>query len=624
MRPSVVLPCLVGALLGAAPVRSQVDCLGVLGGPALPGTSCNDNNAFTGNDVWDANCVCAGQPFDCSGIPGGPVFPGMACDDGSPFTINDWVDVDCVCRGTGITDCNAVEFGTAWPGTPCDDGDPLTTTEVWSPNCACTVPYTDCDGATFGYQVPGFPCDDGDPWTVGEVWSTTCTCDTAGFDPVSGFVFLDVDQNGSYGPGDHPILNRTVRAEPGHSITTTGADSSFWLPLSAGNYELIVSPGTADTQSGTPYMVSVTNGVASTGHQLAMTATAPLHDLAGSGTMAPAPRPGFFTTISIFVSNTGNVRTDGTVDLSFDPQLQFASSNPAAVVNANTLSWDLDTLELGEVVSLNATVWTPSNVPLGTQLLCTAQLTTPDDDPTNDAWTITPLVVGSYDPNDIQVAPEVLTLQEVADGTPVTYTVRFQNTGTYVADHVRILDTLPAELDLTTFTFVGSTHPCTVHLFNGVLDLRFDHILLPDSATDPVGSNGSVTFRITPNAGLPIGTVVANRVDIYFDFNAPVRTNDAVFTVEQSTGVGDGEARADELLLLPNPASDVLQVLVNGAPGARVQIRVIDQAGRSVRQVNAVAGTALRIGITDLPDGLYTVQAIGDGSLSNARFVKRN
>lgn len=72
----------------------------------------------------------------------------------------------------------------------------------------------------------------------------------------------------------------------------------------------------------------------------------------------------------MFVTNTGNVRTDGTVDLSFDPLQQFVSSNPAAVLNGNTLSWDWSTLELGEVVMLNATVLTPSNVPLGTQLVC--------------------------------------------------------------------------------------------------------------------------------------------------------------------------------------------------------------------------------------------------------------
>jgi len=84
-----------------------------LGGPALPGTGCNDNDPTTGNDVWDANCVCIGLQFDCSGIPGGPVFPGMPCDDVSALTINDVVDVDCVCRGTGFADCEGISPGNA-------------------------------------------------------------------------------------------------------------------------------------------------------------------------------------------------------------------------------------------------------------------------------------------------------------------------------------------------------------------------------------------------------------------------------------------------------------------------------------------------------------------------------
>jgi len=46
------------------------DCLGVIGGPALPGTSCNDNNVCTINDTWDANCNCAGtfQDTDSDGV----------------------------------------------------------------------------------------------------------------------------------------------------------------------------------------------------------------------------------------------------------------------------------------------------------------------------------------------------------------------------------------------------------------------------------------------------------------------------------------------------------------------------------------------------------------------------
>ena len=38
----------------------QVDCLGVAGGTALPGTPCDDGNPSTFNDVWSSDCTCAG------------------------------------------------------------------------------------------------------------------------------------------------------------------------------------------------------------------------------------------------------------------------------------------------------------------------------------------------------------------------------------------------------------------------------------------------------------------------------------------------------------------------------------------------------------------------------------
>ena len=38
------------------------DCVGVVGGTALPGTSCDDGNAYTVNDLYDADCNCAGEP----------------------------------------------------------------------------------------------------------------------------------------------------------------------------------------------------------------------------------------------------------------------------------------------------------------------------------------------------------------------------------------------------------------------------------------------------------------------------------------------------------------------------------------------------------------------------------
>lgn len=77
--------------------NQQVDCLGVPGGPALPGTACDDGNADTQNDVYDANCTCLGE--DCLGVPGGNALPGEPCDDGDPNTANDTWQTGCICSG---------------------------------------------------------------------------------------------------------------------------------------------------------------------------------------------------------------------------------------------------------------------------------------------------------------------------------------------------------------------------------------------------------------------------------------------------------------------------------------------------------------------------------------------
>ena len=48
----------------------EEDCLGVVGGSALPGTPCNDNNACTTNDTWSADCNCAGTAVSAPSITG--------------------------------------------------------------------------------------------------------------------------------------------------------------------------------------------------------------------------------------------------------------------------------------------------------------------------------------------------------------------------------------------------------------------------------------------------------------------------------------------------------------------------------------------------------------------------
>ncbi len=50
--------------------------------PGQVGSTCDDANASTGNDVINGTCVCIGQVIDCAGVPGGSALPGTGCISG--------------------------------------------------------------------------------------------------------------------------------------------------------------------------------------------------------------------------------------------------------------------------------------------------------------------------------------------------------------------------------------------------------------------------------------------------------------------------------------------------------------------------------------------------------------
>jgi hypothetical protein len=89
-----------------------LDCQGIPGGSALPGTPCDDGDPTTGNDTWTSECECAGVPVDCAGEPGGSALPGTPCDDGNPNTGDDTWSSDCECVGLPL-DCAGVPGGDA-------------------------------------------------------------------------------------------------------------------------------------------------------------------------------------------------------------------------------------------------------------------------------------------------------------------------------------------------------------------------------------------------------------------------------------------------------------------------------------------------------------------------------
>ncbi|BDS10517.1 DUF7619 domain-containing protein [Aureispira anguillae] len=151
----------------------------------------------------------------------------------------------------------------------------------------------------------------------------------------------------------------------------------------------------------------------------------------------------------------------------------------------------------------------------------------PHDDANPDVDIFCGVVTGSYDPNDKRGFPLGLgTENEILPQQDLDYIIRFQNTGTDTAFVVVIRDTLPMELDILSLREGAASHDYSFRIYGPrVLEWRFNNIILPDSSSNLIASQGFVSFKVKQAANLPLGTIINNHAAIYFDFNQPIITN---------------------------------------------------------------------------------------------------
>lgn len=238
-------------------------------------------------------------------------------------------------------------------------------------------------------------------------------------------------------------------------------------------------------------------------------------------------------------------------------------------------------------------------------------LYTPDSFLENNISECANLVTGAFDPNDKLVSP--IGLKETGDISAVdsvlTYTIRFQNTGTDTAFTVVVRDTLDTDVfDLNSFAPLYSSHPFFLDLEEGnILVFTFDPIHLPDSNRSEAGSKGFVMFSIQLKDGLPPGTKISNEAAIYFDYNIPVITDPAQNTIVK---VSDQESIWLDISLAPNPVTDqtILSIQkVEGLQWAEMALFSMEGVLSKHFKRSTLTEQVSRIPIDtyDLPPGVY-------------------
>lgn len=339
-------------------------------------------------------------------------------------------------------------------------------------------------------------------------------------------------------------------------------------------------------------------------------------------------RPGFTLYYYINYSSISASTMNGTISLVVDDTLSFlGASIPPNLISGDTLFWNYSNLQQLQHRSINVTFQVPADVNLlGDTLHACAEITplVGDVDVSNNTSCYDRVIVGSYDPNDKQVMPEGDIL---LSDTKLTYTIRFQNSGTDTAFNVVVIDTLSANLDITSIRNITASHPFSYDVSGqGVLTFTFDNILLPDSNVNEPASHGLIQFEIDQHPSNTIGTTIENTAEIYFDFNPPIVTNTVSNTIVTLTSVGENNV-VNKINIYPNPANEQFTIDFNVQEVNEVSIALYDLLGNKVSQFmqqKKVQGSyQMNWNVSDVNSGIYFVAIkIGEQTYLNKVVIQ--
>ncbi len=349
--------------------------------------------------------------------------------------------------------------------------------------------------------------------------------------------------------------------------------------------------------------------------------------------------PGVGARVEAWPQNYSCLPQTGTATLTLDPNTTFVNEiyGRPVTVSGNQVIWNFSGLtsmsgwwwyygSVDRYVGLNCS----SNLQIGDSVCYTLDVapTSGDINPANNTITRCYPVKSSWDPNFKEVYPRGVGAQGyVAQNTEFTYTIHFQNTGTAPAHNIAVLDTMDVDLDMNTFQIIAASHYVQPHVIgSNLIKFEFNNIMLPDSVTSQVASQGWVTYKIKAKANQPGGTQYTNTAYIYFDFNPTVVTNSTLNTISVGVGVNEIINAISKISVAPNPVSDFTQLTLQSTETGNVTIQIIDMLGQIVGSEEKALNKGKNIFTVDtkkLVEGIYLLNVTGANSvLGSVKIIK--
>lgn len=463
------------------------------------------------------------------------------------------------------------------------------------------------------------------PGLLNSAYTTNCATNPCPVNRIRGTILYDIAGSGcmnSVTPCDNTRITIT-----GNAAWTTFTDSAgrFELVTQQLNENFTITPHfnklyyIADPQSA---MVSFTTHGNVFDKVFCVSSPETHHDLEIIASSGERTRPGFDFTCNVDYTNNGTTLADGVVNLYFDDEVMDVVAVEPAYDNYanNCLSWSFTGLlpfenrELSVTFNLN----TPLDIPPlngGDVLDFKAEIlpVESDESPDDNTSTLSQLVVNSYDPNDKTcLEGDALNIEKVGDY--VHYLIRFENLGTAEATFVRVKDVIDTlKFDINSFAILNSSHPCECSITEGnVIEFLFNYINLSNQH----GVNdGFISFKIRTFANLQLNDIFLNKALIYFDYNAPVITNECETIILLNVNAEDNKLPGSDIRIFPNPADELVHI---SSKHSIQQVDLLDGNGRLIRSFPGT--TAIQVG--NLKNGLYFIRVRQKTGVTVVKMLK--
>lgn len=392
---------------------------------------------------------------------------------------------------------------------------------------------------------------------------------------VEGNLFVDVNLNGILDSSDVGMMYSNVNSIPEGDFAFAAPSGAYFMNFADTNGVYLLLPEELEHWSivtdSLSYLIEINETFDSIDSLDFGFYPDSLFDAVTVDLVGAFPRCNTVVNYWLNTRNSGTTIPSGNIKLILDDSLTFITSSviPDSIVD-QTIYWSYDSLLYFSDYQIKVDVEMPDYATEGDTLLSILQATVDSlgEMVYADTVILEQVLNCNYDPNDKIASPAGAdSLGFIPDYTSeLDYTIRFQNTGLDTVITVLIKDQLDTNLVWESIEILSASHVLEAEMNDdGLLEFRFENIMLPDSNVNELGSHGYIKYRMQLEEEVMIGNSIYNSANIYFDCNPVIITNTKINTLyncefilaslEAELGVCQNNTWTTELLVAPSNAT---------------------------------------------------------------------